>query len=127
MEFRERLGRVRAEAEAAEAAASSTASGGSEWRGERRGAAADGDLGDSSGGPGPTGPGRPAGSRPGGARRGRTHPRRPPDFSKCHDKMRQELYERQTRNITTSPSPYSLRTSSLSPRRKVEPTPRRTH
>ncbi|KAJ1529863.1 hypothetical protein ONE63_006597 [Megalurothrips usitatus] len=103
MEFRERLSRVQAEAAAAEAASLATASSST-----------------GGGGGGGSGTARPprGGSGSSRGRRGHGRPRRPPDFSKCHEKMRQELQERQGRNVTTSPSPYSLRTSSLSPRRK---------
>ncbi|KAE8738079.1 hypothetical protein FOCC_FOCC016454 [Frankliniella occidentalis] len=104
MEFRERLGRVQAEAGAAGAAGPASSSS------ERSGPSGSGPAR----GAGPTSPQSTARGR---GRRGR--PRRPPDFTKCHEKMRQELYERQGRNVTTSPSPYSLRTASLSPRRKV--------
>ncbi|KAK3921689.1 Protein FAM161A [Frankliniella fusca] len=122
MEFRERLGRV--QAEAAVAAGAGPASSSSEQSGPA-GAGAGAGAGVETGARERTTAGVQSASsssssrcRGGRGRSRRGRPRRPPDFTKCHDKMRQELYERQARNITTSPSPYSLRTASLSPRRK---------
>lgn len=115
MEFRERLNRVQSKAAAAEAVslAASLATAVSSSSEQSQQSAAGGRSGSDSGG----GAGR---SGRGGGSRGRgRRTRRPPDFARCHEKMRQELTNRQSRNITTSPSPYSLRTSSLSPRRKV--------